>query len=133
MDAVCFSYDFLSLGLMWIIQLPTLIHVYLDIVWETKYHPHFYKIFHEIILPIPEEVFGRKAPRLSGKSNRDLKLIFKFLVALSILIFCLFLSYISYQTIGNGLTKVLKDGKRTIWPPFPISCGTYTLENFKHS
>lgn len=40
---------------------------------------------------------------------------------------------VAYQTVGKGLTKFLKDAKKFTWPCFPISCVTYTLENFKNS
>lgn len=40
---------------------------------------------------------------------------------------------IAYQIVGNGLTKVLKDAKKTTWPYFLISCGIYALENFRHA
>ena len=40
---------------------------------------------------------------------------------------------ITYQTIVNGLSKVLKDAKKMMWPTYPISCGVYSLDNFKHA
>lgn len=40
---------------------------------------------------------------------------------------------VAYQTVGKGLTKVLKDAKKSTWPCFPIPCDTYALDNFKHS
>ena len=40
---------------------------------------------------------------------------------------------VAYQTIGNGLTKSLKDSKKSLWPSFPIQCGTFTLINFNHA
>jgi len=40
---------------------------------------------------------------------------------------------VAYQTVGNGLTKYLKEAKKSVWPPFPIHCGVFTLENFRHA
>ena len=40
---------------------------------------------------------------------------------------------VAYQTVGNGLTKVLKDAKKSVGPCFPISYGTYVLDNFNPS
>ena len=40
---------------------------------------------------------------------------------------------ISYQTVGQGLTKIIRDATKTVQPCFPIPCGTYILENFKNS
>ena len=61
MDAICFSYYFPSLGWKWIDQFPSAISIYLDIIWETKYHAHFNKICHELMLLIHREAFGRKS------------------------------------------------------------------------
>jgi len=66
MEAICFSYDFPSIGWEWINQFPSPISIYLDILWETKYHSHFYKISHEVMQLIHQEVFGTKAPRLNA-------------------------------------------------------------------
>ena len=95
------------------------IHAYLDIMWETKYHPHFYKICHEIILLIHQEIFCSKAPRLSNEANRDLKPLGKwfgeesftyirvFGILSSLHVLPLFVPdkilarEIAYQTIGN--------------------------------
>jgi len=52
MDIICFSYDFPSLGWKWIDQFPSPISIYLDILWESKYHAYFYKICREVMLPI---------------------------------------------------------------------------------
>jgi len=40
---------------------------------------------------------------------------------------------ITYETIGKGLTKVLKEKKKLIWPSFPIKCGSFDLANFNHA
>lgn len=75
MDSICFSYYFSSLGWKWTNQYPTPIHIYFDILWESKYHPNFYKIFLEVTVPI--HVFGSKAPRVTVEANRDLNPIGK--------------------------------------------------------
>lgn len=40
---------------------------------------------------------------------------------------------IAYQTIGNGLSKVMIDNKNTMWHAFPFCFGVYSLDNFKHA
>ena len=35
--------------------------------------------------------------------------------------------------MGKGVTKVLKDGKKSLWPTFPIKCGSFALANFVHA
>lgn len=40
---------------------------------------------------------------------------------------------IAHQTVGKGLTKTLKDNKKSLWPSFPIRCGYFSLANFNHA
>jgi len=35
--------------------------------------------------------------------------------------------------VGKGLTKVLKENKKLLWPSFPVKCGSFSLENFNHA
>lgn len=51
MDALCFSMDFSSMGCKCTLQDLTTIHVYHDILWDSKYHQNFYQICHGVILP----------------------------------------------------------------------------------
>jgi len=72
MDAICFTSNFNSTGWRWTIKDHTPIHIYHDILWESKFHPHFYKIFHGVMLPIHQSVFDKKDPRVSPEDNNDL-------------------------------------------------------------
>ena len=40
---------------------------------------------------------------------------------------------ISYQTLVDGLTKTLKEAKKSLCLSFPIQCGVYSLHDFKHA
>jgi len=40
---------------------------------------------------------------------------------------------VAYQTIGHGITKVLKDSKKAIGPQLPIQCGVYALDSYNHA
>lgn len=35
--------------------------------------------------------------------------------------------------MGKGLTKVLKDNKKSLWPIFPVKCGSFALVDFVHA
>lgn len=35
--------------------------------------------------------------------------------------------------MGKGLTKLLKENKKLLWPYFPIRCGSFSLTNFNHA
>lgn len=39
----------------------------------------------------------------------------------------------SYQIVGKDLTKVLKDGKKSLWPTFCIKCDSFALANIVHA
>lgn len=40
---------------------------------------------------------------------------------------------IAYQIVTKGVTKSLKDSKKSIWPTFTLRCGVYCLNDFKHA
>ena len=62
MDALCFSMDFSSMGWKWTLEDPTPIGIYQDILWDSKYQQHFYKIFHGVMLPTYQGIFDKRAP-----------------------------------------------------------------------
>lgn len=70
MDVICFTSDFTSMGWKWTIEDP--IHIYHNILLESKYQPHLYKFFHGVMFPIHQSVFNGRAPRLSLEANNDL-------------------------------------------------------------
>ena len=39
---------------------------------------------------------------------------------------------VAYWTVGNGLTRFLKEDKKASWPSFLINCGFYGIDNYKH-
>lgn len=43
MDAIYFSSKFPNMGWKWNVQDPLHIHMYHNILWESQFHPHFYK------------------------------------------------------------------------------------------
>ena len=57
MDVVCFTSYFPTMGWKWTIQDPTPIHIYHNILWESKYETDFYKICHGVMLPLFQVVF----------------------------------------------------------------------------
>ena len=91
-----------------------------------------------IILLVFQVLFKIKIPTVTPKANKSLKSIGKSLGDGNFTCIRIFGSYahphvlplyilekllakeIAYQTIGNGLTKILKDAKRTVWPTFPF-------------
>lgn len=101
-------------------------------------------------MPLYKAIFDRNAPRLSqeatanftaignwfAKENLTYVRVFGSLAAPHVLAIYvpnkLLAREVSYQTIGHGITKVLKDSKKTIWPKFPIHGGVYVLNNYNH-
>ena len=54
------------------IQDPLSIHVYHKELWESKFIPHFYKIFHGIMLPLYRVLYNKDATRLSPEAKVDI-------------------------------------------------------------
>ena len=60
LDTVCFSFDFSSLGWKWTKEVETPIYVQLDLLWESKYHSHMFKICNDIIFPVFQVIFEKR-------------------------------------------------------------------------
>ena len=103
------------------------------------------------MLPLHQIIFNKKAPSFSEVDATNLLVIGKYFIEEWFTYIRVFGStadphvlplYVSdkllareiaYQTVGKGLTKVLKDGKNSLWPTFPIKCDSFTLANFVHA
>lgn len=151
MDAICFATSFPTMGWKWTIQDPTPVYIYHKILWESNFHTHFYKKFQGVMLPIQQAVFDKRAQRLFGEDKIDFipigrwfsKYVFTYIRIYGSLEFPhvlplyvpnkLLARDISYETIGDGLTKNLKEAKKSLWPSFPIQCGVYSLHDFNHA
>lgn len=151
MDAIFFCMTFPTMGWKWTLQDPYPIHLSHKQIWESHYIPHFYKIFHAIVFPLHKIIFNKKAPRFSQEATIELLTTGKYFIEewfTYIRDFCstidpqvlplyfsdkLLAREISYQTVGQGLAKVLKDGNKSLWPIFPVKCGSFSLANFFHA
>lgn len=151
MDVLYFSMDFSSMGWMLTLQGPTPIHVYHNILWDSKYHQHFYQICHEIILPTYQAIFDTKAPRMSQEVESDLLQVgnwfgeesFAYIRVYGSLenphVLPLFIPdkilsrEIAYQIVGNGISKVLKESNKMMWPSIPTQFDIFSLDNYKHA
>lgn len=72
MDTIYFGSKFPIMGWKWIVQDPLPTHVYHERMWESQFHPHFYKICQVVILPINKQVYNRTAPRFSKEVAVDI-------------------------------------------------------------
>ena len=138
-------------GWKWTLQDPYPIHLSHKIIWESHYIPHFDKIFHAVVLPLHQIIFNKKGPRFSQEAATDLFTVGKYFIEewfTCIKVFGsttdphvlplyvsnkLLAREIAYHTVGKGLNKVLKDDKKSLWPSFPVKCGSFDLANFVHA
>lgn len=60
MDVIYFCTTFPTMGWKWTIKYPYPIHLSPQQIWQSHYIPHFYKIFHSIMLPIHQMISIRK-------------------------------------------------------------------------
>lgn len=120
-------------------------------LWESKFENHFYKIFHGFILPLFQAVINEKAPTLLKEAQADFSSIgklfgeelFTYIRIFGSLAWShvlplyvpdkLLTREVVYQTVGNRLSRFIKEDKKSSWPSFPINCGVYGLENYKHA
>ena len=72
MDAICFCSQFPNMGWKWTLQNPLPIHIYHKILWESQFHPLFYKICQGVMLLIHKAVFDRTTPRFSKEAEVDI-------------------------------------------------------------
>jgi len=118
---------------------------------ESHFIPHFYKICHGVILPLHQLIFDKKAPRFSNEAATDLLIVGKYFFeqwftdikvygsTTNLHVLLLYVSdkllarEITHQTIGKGLTMTLKYRKKSLWPPFPVWCGSFLFPNFNHA
>ena len=75
LDAVCFSFEFPSLGWKWTREVKTPIFVQLEFLWESRYHSHMFKICNDVMLPVFQFIFERKISRVTHEGNRNLRSI----------------------------------------------------------
>ena len=72
MDVLCFTSDIPSMEWKWTLEDPTPSHIYHKVLWESNYQPHFYKIFHGMMLPLYQVIFDERPPRFSREALDDL-------------------------------------------------------------
>ena len=75
MDGIYFCTTFPTMGWKWTLQDPYPIHLSNKQIWESNYIPHFYKIFHVLVLPLNQIIFNKKAPRFSQEAKADLLIV----------------------------------------------------------
>ena len=130
MEVVCFTSYSLAMGWKWTTQDPLPIHVYHSMLWNSKFENYFYKIFHGVILPLFQAVFNEKAPKLTKEAQVDFSSIRKWFGVQFFTYVNVFGSLarphvlplyvpnkllareVAYQTVGNRLTKFLKETKK---------------------
>jgi len=152
MDAICFGSKFLVMGWKWTVKYPLPIHIYHKDMWESQFHPHFYKNCHGVMLPIHKQIYNRDAPRFSKEAEVDILpvarwfreetftyiSVFGSITSLHVLPYYvpnkLMAIEIAYQTTSEGgLSKGLKEAKKVIWPTFPLQCGAFALHDVGHA
>ena len=80
MDAICFCTTFPTIGWKWTLQDPYPIHLSHKQIWESHYIPHFYKIFHVVVLPLHQMIFNKKSPRFSQEAATNLLTVSKYFI-----------------------------------------------------
>lgn len=122
------------------------IHTYCSILWVMRFMDWFYHIGDNFLVPLHRLLFGFPPPRFSKSAESTLKEIVDWYVfekysyirvygyhdsphTLPTFIPNRFvLKEISYHIVSIGITRVLKDNRKSLWPSFPIQIGPYKLK-----
>jgi hypothetical protein len=151
MDAICYKTPFPLMNWSWTPKSSEPIHIYHSKLWEENEKDHFYEIFHNVIIPIHEVLYGNPPPRISEQIMGNLGAIADWYIEESfsyIRVYGCFASphalpkflpdrlicrEVAYQTVSAGITKELKATQKRVWPTYPIQVGEYSLLDFGHA
>jgi hypothetical protein len=64
MNVVCYKTPFPLMNWSWTPKSPEPIDIYHSKLWEENAKDHFYEIFHNVIIPIHEVLYGNPPPRI---------------------------------------------------------------------
>ena len=75
MDAICYKTPFPLMNWSWTPKYSEPIHIYHSNLWEENEKDQFYEIFHNVIIPIHEVLYGNLPLRISEKIIENLSTI----------------------------------------------------------
>jgi len=150
-DDVFLCTHFPTMGWKWTTNDPTPIFLGYKQMWEQDYVPLLYQLCYVVILPLHQLVFNRRCLRFTKEAIIDLQAIGRYFLEESFSYIRIFGSeafphvlpmYVSdklmareiaYPAVGNGLTKTLREMKKSLWPKFPLQCVSFTLLIYGHA
>lgn len=152
MDTICFSSKFHIMGWKWTNRNPLPIHIYHKDMWESNFQPHFFQIFHGVMLPIYKWLYNRDAPKFSQEVEVDILPMAKWFREETFTYIRVFgsitsphmLPYyvpdklmakeISHQIASRGgMIYTLKESKKAFWPALPVQCEAFSLHDLGHA
>jgi hypothetical protein len=75
MDAICYMTPFPLMNWSWNPACVEPIHVYHSKVWEENVKNFFYEIYHYVVIPVHQILYGYAPPRISKQIIKNLKAI----------------------------------------------------------
>jgi hypothetical protein len=151
MDAICFMTPFPLMNWSWNPTNAEPIHFYHSKLWEEKAKDFFYEIFHNVVIPVHQTLYGHPPPRISDQIMGNLKQVADWFIEENFSYIRVFGCSVSphalpkflpdrlvcrevaYQTVTRGIGKELKAAQKKFWPVFPLQVGRFSLLNFGHS
>jgi hypothetical protein len=127
------------------------IHVDCSQLWSINYRKHFYDICNLFLAPLHSILFGFPRHKISFEARNGMNevadlFLYKYYSYIRVygttraphLLPYFFLDHflirdIAYQTMGSGVTALLKISSKKLWPIFPIQIGSYTISNSQHA
>jgi hypothetical protein len=75
MDAICFMTPFPLMNWSWNPTCTEPIHEYHSKLWEENVEDSFYEIFHFMVIPVHQMLYGYTPPRISDSVIGNIKLV----------------------------------------------------------
>jgi len=138
MDVICYMTPFPLMNWSWNPSCVEPIHVYHSKLWEENVKDFFYEIYHYIVIPMHQILYGYAPPQISEQIVENLKTIvdcfikdnFSYVKVFSCSIPPHALSNflpdrlvcreVAHQIIIGGIGTELKESQKKFWPVFPV-------------
>jgi hypothetical protein len=151
MDAICFSTPFSFMNWSWNPTYMEPIHEYHPKLWEENAKDLFYEIFHFMVIPLHQMLYGCVPPRVSEFVTRNLRAVADWFIKDNFSYIRVFrysipphalpkflpdrlvCREVAHQIVASGIGIELKVDQKKFWPVFPVQIWKFSLLNLGHS
>jgi hypothetical protein len=151
MDAICFSTPLPLMNWSWKPTYLEPIHEYHSKLWEENAKDSFYEIFHFVVIPLHQMLYGCAPPCISESVIGNLRVVVDWFIEENFSYIRVFKCSIppqappkflpdrlvcrevAHQIVVGGIGIELKAAQKKFWPIFLVQIGKFSLLNLGHS